>query len=427
MDAVRFLPVDTPLTYGRTAPHSGRVGDALVNFANTRTRQCVAIGAILSLPAVIIIYVLSQFHPYLDFHVYLLGARHVFDPDLYTVRLQRIPYLPFTYPPIAALFFWPFTLVPSGLATFLWATLILASLVLLIRLSLRLARPDFTPQGLWAATLLLVGPAFAMEPIWENFQFGQINLVLAMFVLYDVLERPNRRLPRGIMLGLATAIKLVPFVFIAYLVLRRQFRAALVALTTVVAAEAFMLLVNYHVTILYWRQYAFNAQHIGTVWYNSNQSIRGASQRLAHELLSHGLLTAFEALTILVGLCIAVALAPHVSQIATLVAVGMTGDLASPISWTHHLVWLIPLLVWLTIAHDRPRTGPWWALLVVSANWYSFVWIPPENGMDPLHWNLLNSVLGNVDFFIMVAALAAIGVLGWQRRKDPAALLQPAD
>ena len=412
---------DTPLTYAQPVPHSNRWGDAFVSFANTRTRMCAVIGGVLAVPALILIYAMSEVKPYLDFRVYLMGAHHLTDPNLYLARISYQPHLPFTYPPIAALFFSPLTVLPFRAATFVWTTLNLAAMLALISTSLRLARPDLTTAGRRAATLLLLGPVFAMEPVWQNFHFGQINFVLAVMVLYDVLERPQRRIPRGVLLGLATAIKLVPFVFVIYFVVRRQFRAALVSVATLVAVELVMFAVNFHGTLTYWKHYAVNASHIGTVWYNSNQSIRGASQRLAHEYLSHGLLTVLEALAFIFGMYVAVRVAPHLSQLATLVAVGLTGDLASPISWSHHLVWFLPLLVWLTLAHDRPRTGPWWALLLAFACWQQVIWWPPNDGTLPLHWNAFYSVVGNSYFFAMVATFC--GMIVVQRRRGPAALL----
>ena len=32
--------------------------------------------------------------------------------------------------------------------------------------------------------------------------------------------------------------------------------------------------------------------------------------------------------------------------------------LVSPISWVHHLVWVVPAILWLAFAPDRPRFGP---------------------------------------------------------------------
>ena len=49
-----------------------------------------------------------------DFDVYLMGAKHVFTGHLYTSYLAS-PREPFTYPPISALLFVPFTAVPAPL------------------------------------------------------------------------------------------------------------------------------------------------------------------------------------------------------------------------------------------------------------------------------------------------------------------------
>ena len=59
--------------------------------------------------------------------------------------------------------------------------------------------------------------ALALEPVWQNLTFGQVNLFLMLAVLVDLL-RPERRWT-GVLLGLAAGVKLAPLVLVVMLVL----------------------------------------------------------------------------------------------------------------------------------------------------------------------------------------------------------------
>jgi len=396
--------------YGRTEPHPNAFGDPLVRYANRYPRRMTAFAILIAAPGIFFAYQSSQVKLYLDFRVYMMGASHLTDPRLYLDRTTYILHFPFTYPPPAALFFWPLSVLPFHVATFVWTTAMLISLAAIIRVVLRLARQDASSRGLWALTSLGVAGALYLEPISQNLHFGQVNLVLGAMTLYDVVDRPSRRLPRGLLLGVATAVKLVPGVFILFLLARRQYRAALVSALTVVILNVLTLMVNTHASMVYWRTDAINPRHMGGTVYNSNQSLRGALQRLLHHLVNHGLLTVVEVLMLVVGLYLAVAIASKRSELAAITAVGVTGDLVSPISWSHHLVWFLPLIVWLLLAHDRPRSGPWWAAALALACWFNVIWWPPDIHAEPLHWNWWQSLVGNTYFFAMALFLVALVV-----------------
>ena len=144
----------------------------------------------------------------LDLDVYLLGAQHLTDGSLYHVSL---------------------TWLPHQAAQLSWAALNVLALAGIIALSLRALRADLRGRNLVLWTLIALGPAFSLEPVWLTFNYGQINLVLTVMILADLtghLRCGSRTLPRGILLGIAAAIKLIPLVFVAYLFVTRQTKAA---------------------------------------------------------------------------------------------------------------------------------------------------------------------------------------------------------
>jgi alpha-1,2-mannosyltransferase len=359
----------------------------------------------------------------LDLEVYLLGARHFVDGTIYSVTLPSSPHLPFTYAPFAALMFWPLTALTYGLAQALWASLSVASLVIVVAVSLWAVRPGLSPRVLWTATAVAVGPALWLEPIEANFTFGQINIVLAMMVLVDtliVLRVGRRTLPRGILVGVAAAVKLVPLVFVAYLFVSRQTRAALRASATFLICSLLALACNPRVTWQYWTKYAFDAKRIGGVFYLSNQSARGSLDRLTHTVLSGGLATAVGAAVLVAGLALSGWAYRSSSTMLAVIVAGATGLLASPISWAHHFVWVIPIVCWLALGRDRPVGGRWWALAAAALAWTAPIWLVSDRPVDELRENLPEALAGNAYFLALVGFLIGVAAMLASRHRDSA-------
>ena len=115
------------------------------------------------------------------------------------------------------------------------------ALFALVALALRAARPGLGRQRLLMWSLVLMQPAYLIEPVHLTFGFGQVNIVLAAMVLGDLTARLRRggpdAAPRVCWWSIAASIKLVPLVFVPYLFLTRQTRAAWVSLGTFVVCS----------------------------------------------------------------------------------------------------------------------------------------------------------------------------------------------
>jgi hypothetical protein len=70
--------------------------------------------------------------------------------------------------------------------------------------------------------------ALLTEPVFRTMYLGQVNLLLMALVIGD-LAQPDERRVKGMAVGIAAGIKLIPLVFIPYLLLTRRFRAAAMA------------------------------------------------------------------------------------------------------------------------------------------------------------------------------------------------------
>jgi len=196
------------------------------------------------------------------------------------------------------------------------------------------------------------------EPARDTFSFGQVNLVLL------VLVRGGRW--AGIGIGIATAIKLTPAVFVAYLIVTRRYRAAAVAAGTSAAATVLGVLIAPDASRAFWTSAVWDTDRVGKLAYVSNQSLRGVVARLDAEAAW------WLAAVALALLCWAVRARWAAAAGDERAGFALTGALAcliSPVTWVHHLVWLLPALL---ILLDRRRwalAGALWAVLSSSVVW----------------------------------------------------------
>ena len=350
----------------------------------------------------------------LDFSVYVLGAHHLVDGRLYAVSLTTVPHLPFTYPPVAALAFAPLTVLPTSAGQLLWATLNVLSLYAVLLLSLRATLPgtDRVRLALWA--LVLLGPSYLLDPIRLTFYFGQVNLVLCALLLLDLTTEvriARRTLPRGVLVGVAAAVKLVPLVFVPYLFVTRQVRAAWTALASFGACSLVALAVHPSASWDYWTRYATDAARVGNPYYFLNQSLLGAADRLTHRDLSPTAGDVVGLVVLVAGIALARWAWRDSSAFLGILMCATTGMVVSPITWEHHLVWTVPVLVWLACASDRPPLGRLWAAATAVVLWWAPLQGVPTGGTLELHEHGWTLVAGNSFTALLVIFLGGVAVL----------------
>jgi alpha-1,2-mannosyltransferase len=246
--------------------------------------------------------------------------------------------LPFTYPPFAALLFAGLSPLPFGV----WQALLLlgglVSVVAAVRAAAVLAgRTDL------GVVLVVAGVALWLEPVGSTVFFGQLNLVLLAVVMID-LCRPDSARWKGLGIGLAAAIKLTPLVFLPYLWFSGRRHAALLGLAAFGATVALGFGIVPGDSATYW---GGGFAHPGDGPERLvNQSLNGAWHRL---LPDGGGRSGWWLLSVVVigvaGLVAGVAASRRGQELLGVVIVATVGLLASPVSWTHHWVWLIPALV----------------------------------------------------------------------------------
>lgn len=288
-------------------------------------------------------------NPYnmIDLKVYIEGARHLTDGSLYDFTSGKAK-LPFTYPPFSALIFAPLAWMPWTLARIFWQIGMLASLPGIVYLTLRLlgrAGPSAPDPVVPLRGILVTATALTLwlEPVTTTFGYGQINLFLAVLVLGAAVTTKDVLAGAGV--GLAAGIKLIPAVAGLYWLAQRRFSALVWSVVFFLATVAVMVAVIPAETKRYFTQLIFDPARTGPVFSAINQSWRGALSRLAgHDVSTSWWLVC--ALTLLLGVWAAFGAARSGDRTASLLAVEFIGLLVSPISWSHHWVWVVPLLIW---------------------------------------------------------------------------------
>lgn len=283
----------------------------------------------------------------IDLAVYVQGAGHLTDGNLYDF-LSGASRLPFTYPPFSALVFAPLNWLPWTVTRVIWHAGSIAALTAILYLTLRLLGRAGPGAGRPIPSLggtLLAGTAAAMwlEPVRTNFNYGQINLFLAVLVLGAAVAA--RDALAGTLVGLAAGIKLVPAVTGLYLLAQRRYAAALWSVLVFLGGVGVMAAIIPRETRRYFTSLIFDPARTGPIYSAINQSWRGALSRLAgHDVSTSWVVVCV--LTVVVAIWATWSASRAGDRTAAMLAVQMMGLLVSPISWSHHWIWVLPVLVW---------------------------------------------------------------------------------
>jgi alpha-1,2-mannosyltransferase len=294
--------------------------------------------------------------------------------------------------------------------------------------------------------LAISAVALWFEPVQRALHLGQIELILMALVVWD-LGQPSGRWWRGAGIGLAAGIKLVPLIFIPYLLLTKRFREAGVA----TAALAVTVMVGFSVLPRASRQwwltgYFLDAGRTGGVASLANQSLRGLLTRLAGSVAAAAPASLGIAILVgVIGVLGAAVLYQSGKPVHGWVLCAVTALLVSPISWDHHWVWMVPVLAVFVDAAVRAERAQRWARWAVACavaavflDWpgavpgpgpmvprglLPLVYDPGEHGYGQLyHWHGSELILGNAYVLggvVLFTAMIAAALRGWPLRSVP--------
>ena len=325
---------------------------------------------------------------FFDSKVYY-GAIHYWFRDhgmVYDWLKPGTPY-GFTYPPFAGLVMSPMAVLPFRVVVALATIATVATTVLLTWwfTGPLIKRHGWTP---WFALGVASCLALAFEPVRETITFGQVNTLLLTLVAGDLLLGLSRgRKWAGVGIGLATAIKLTPGVFILYLLLTRRWRAAATAAGTAAGASLVGAALFPDQSREFWTSALWDTNRVGVLSFLSNQSERGLLARLSIDQVESKVWI----------VCVLLTLALWAWRVRTapddimggLALTGILGCLVSPVTWVHHCVWLLPAIVCCVSALDRRRIYLGAAAYLLMTSRLTWVWEhPPRPPLAILGSNL---------------------------------------
>jgi alpha-1,2-mannosyltransferase len=326
--------------------------------------------------------------------------------------------LPLTYPPFAALPFVGLVPLPWPITLWLWTFGTLMLLGWVVDRSF----DRLLPTGAWPRALAVSGLviAFAVtSPLSDHLGYGQINVLLMAACLADLFGVRPRWLPAGVLIGLATAVKLVPALFVVYLLLTRRFRSALCATVTAAAATLAAFAVSpsdsrrYFFDLLWHLDTRVGLKNNATI---GNQSLYGAWLRIlpASEVRPAWLVSA--AVVLVAGMWAARRAWAARGDLAGAAVTGLVAVLVSPVSWPHYLVWLVPAIA--VLVGDGRRLGP---LAAGIAVWLVIVCRTHRLGQDLVDAHPVGAlrvaaeVLRSSYVLISLALVARLGALTTDR------------
>lgn len=327
--------------------------------------------------------------------------------DDFSQRLGTPTGLLFTYPPSAALFFVPMSLLPFGAALVVHELVNIAAIGAITVIVGR--HLGWSPRRTTLTAFALTAAAPAFEPVRETLHFGQINLVLLVMICADCLLPRLGRLPRGLLTGIAAAVKLTPAVLVLYFLARRDWKAAATMTATTVVLTLLTFAVLPHDSWQFWTHALFDNNRIGDVFYSYNQSLSGELARLGLDGGAHQALWALGVLIVVPAGFVAAQRAVRAGdQLGSLLVVAAVGLIASPISWDHHFSWVLVAVPALALV---PRGRRWLAVLALA------VFTAPLHIIWPntreVHWTAWwQHLTGNL---YLVAAIGVVIAVGWGR------------
>jgi alpha-1,2-mannosyltransferase len=360
----------------------------------------------------------------------------------------------FTYTPFAALVFGGFSFL--GWPTLRWLMTLSSLAAIPVTAWLTLGAVGKRGIGRTAMALAVGAVGLWMEPVTKGLFLGQIEPLLMLLVVWDMTRRDDNRW-KGVGVGIAAGIKLIPLLFIPYLLVAGKFRQAVVATVTfgITVLAGFAALPGPSVS--YWLTgYFTHPGRTGAVDALVNQSLLAMLARLTGGSTPAQPIWLPVAIVVALGGIVAAALLSRAGKPAHgWVLVGVTSVLVSPISWDHHWVWIVPVLALIGGLVMSARGAALWVAVAagvsaaaVFGSWpltYSgplayvpelgllgwFVQSGHTSGVTSLHgWELLTWNLFVIVGLVIYLVMAGAAVFVWwrNRRKPPvAAAPSPVD
>jgi alpha-1,2-mannosyltransferase len=374
--------------------------------------------ALLILPFIIQYGKLIPWQPStIDLQVYVYAVKDMLAGKDIFATTTPFWNLYFIYPPIAAILMTPLAFGPYALWQVVWTGgLVWAQQSVLKRCG--------APRG-WKLGLIGIAVLLAVEPIRTTLGYGQVNTILMALVIADLLpDAPGerRRIPQGTLIGLAAAIKLTPALFVIFAFLIGKTRVAITAMISFAVFTGIGAILLFRETLVFFGGLSGGDTRTASPLYTGNQSLLGVFFRLGDSSRVTALVgLAVSAILAVLGCVVAAQWWRHDEKVFAVAIVGLTTCLASPLSWTHHYVWILPLGM-AVLSPGVPRwarfLGGFWVVWVCVCLPLAVL---PYGGGRERQFDFLQQLVANLG--PVIGVILVVG-LAWQLVATPR--LQPA-
>jgi alpha-1,2-mannosyltransferase len=308
--------------------------------------------------------------------------------------------LKFTYTPFAAVAFALVSFIPMKA---------LSALSVIVNIAALVAALWFTFGGLGyadrrmrlGAALIAAAVTFWLQPVVRTIYLGQVNLILMAAIIWDLCQPDNSngrtRWWKGAVTGVTAGIKLVPLIFVPYLLITRKFREAAMTVAGFLATVlvGFVILPNDSSKWWLHGMVFSDGNRTGFTGWAGNQSLRALITRLSGSInagTKPWLVAALVALVL--GMAAAYLFDRAGYHLPAILTTALTGLLMSPVSWDHHWVWVAPAVAvtghyaircWKTARSNAAKWRARWlwalaaAMIFVYAAWPDALWEHQRN------------------------------------------------
>lgn len=431
-------PVTTSPNTDLTSSDPVELGSTQPSFLPPALAGVVGVMGLVIATITTAIQVMSTDFP-IDMVIYREGVKAFMEGgEVYSVPMMAGDIaLPFIYPPFGALVMVPlagdwFSHAMAGDIMIVLSNLLIGLVVLLLAFALNRQRSNpFVSSDVIAAASLIWGIVLIFEPVRLNNGFAQINIIIMVLVALDLIPRKRLKwLPQGWLIGVAAAIKITPLAMLLYFLVRKEIKPIITAAISAIIATLIAAAVRWDVA---WEYFSVKLLSMGTggdfgvqTAYQSNSSIKGAIERLytsqegmeAASTITNIIWLCFAIITVVLGGWLMVALMKRGLNIEAWMINAFIMLLISPVSWSHHWVWVaiaIPVLLYraITWRHLNWAAGilisilSLWAILVVTVppKWY---W---ADGINVWDMELVFKLVMNDFVWLSVSTMLALAYM----------------
>jgi alpha-1,2-mannosyltransferase len=283
----------------------------------------------------------------------------------------------FTYPPGAVLIFWPILWLNQSLIPLTWTVISLAALVGTLFVALTYLGRKGASWNFATACWIAVTSVAVFPPVLEDLGWGQTGTILLLLVVLDSLAIRGKT--KGVFIGLATAFKIYPGVFIVVFLMRRQWRAAFNATATAAATTGLAWILWPKSATYFFSKEFFGG---GELAHFAGGTQAAASSSLVDFLFrapfrispnSYETIVVF-LLVLIIGLIAARNLWRRGYELSSMLIALIVSIVGAPIAWDHYFVF-VPLLCLVPLEmgwhHALSRTAIATAAMMVVP-WFNF-------------------------------------------------------